>query len=167
MKDESWKKMGHMISHKFQRGSICSCRWTQTHRPERGRKGGDGRVLEAFGRDEPNSNGKRLLPFASDNKPSPTNTTVGVRKGGKSQTSDGISSRNDQKRIDYTLTRQAHRCRVHDVKVHPQPPPRAAEDSDHNIVFAMVRLSGRFVPDRHESTKNKTIGLPTGRFFFI
>ena len=30
---------------------------------------GDGRVLGAYGRDELNSNGKRLLEFASDNNP--------------------------------------------------------------------------------------------------
>ena len=53
------------------------------------------------------------------------NTFLSARKAGISHTFNGISSRNDQKRIDYILTRQAHRSRVHDVKVHPQPPPPA------------------------------------------
>ena len=83
---------------------------------------GDGRVLGAYGRDELNNNGKRLLTFAKDNKLALTNTVFSTRKGGISHTFNGISSRNDQKQIDYILTRQAHRPRVYDVKVHLQPP---------------------------------------------
>ena len=37
---------------------------------------GDGRVLKACGRDELNSNGRRLLAFASDNKLATTNEDV-------------------------------------------------------------------------------------------
>ena len=44
---------------------------------------------------------------------------------------------------------------MYDVKVHPQPPPPAKVDSDHNIIHAMVRLSGRFAPHRHVRTKNQ------------
>ena len=62
----------------------------------------DGRVLGAYGRDE--LNGKRLLTVASDNKLALTNTFFSTRKGGVSHTFNGISSRNDQKRIDYILT---------------------------------------------------------------
>ena len=64
-------------------------------------------------------------------------------------------SRNERKRIDYILTRQAHRPRVYDVKVHPQPPSPAKTDSDHNIVYAMVRLSGRIAPNRRIRTKKQ------------
>ena len=73
----------------------------------------------AYGRDELNNNGKRLLSLASDNKLALTNTFFSARKGGTSHTFNGINSRNDRKRIDYILTRQAHRPRVYDVKVHP------------------------------------------------
>ena len=117
----------------------------------------DGRVLGAYGRDELNNNGKRLLPLASDNKLTLTNTFFSARRGGLSHTGtfDGINSRNDRKRIDYILTRQAHRPRVYDVKVHPQPPSPAKTDSDHNIVYAMVRLSGRIASNRRIRTKNQ------------
>ena len=111
---------------------------------------GDGRVLGAYGRDELNS-GKRLLTFATNKKLACTTAFFSTRKGGVSHTFNGISSRNDQKRIDYIPTRQAHPSRVYD-KVHPQPPPPARADSDHNILYATVRLSGRFTPNRHVRT---------------
>ena len=41
---------------------------------------------------------------------------------------------------------------MYDVKVHPQPPPPAKADSDHNIVCATVRLSGHFAPNRQVRT---------------
>ena len=113
------------------------------------------RVLGAYRRDELKSNGNRLLAFASDSTLALTNTFFSGRKGGTSYTFNGISSRNDRKRIDHILTRQVYRSRVHGVEVHPQPPPPAKTVSDHNIVCAMVRLSGRFVPNRHVRTKNK------------
>ena len=116
---------------------------------------GDGRVLRAHGRDELNSSGKGLLTFAKDNKLALTNTFFSTRKGGVSHTFNGVSSRNDQKRMGYILTRQEHRSRVYDVNVHPQPPPPAKADSDHNIVYAMVRLSGRFAPNRNVRTKKQ------------
>ena len=97
-------------------------------------------VLGEYGRDELNNNGKRLLTFAKDNKRALTNTFFSTRKGGVSHTFNGISSRNDQKRIDFILTRQAHRPRVYDVKVHAQPPPPAKADSDHNIVLRSIRV---------------------------
>ena len=80
---------------------------------------GDARVLGAYGRDALNNNGKRLLSLASDNKLVLTNKFFSSPKGEISHTFNGINSRNDRKRIDYILTRQAHRPRVHDVKVHP------------------------------------------------
>ena len=42
----------------------------------------DGRVFGAYGRDELNNNGKRLLSLASDNKLALTNTFFSARKGG-------------------------------------------------------------------------------------
>ena len=96
----------------------------------------DGKVLGAYGRHELNNNGEPLLIFAKDNKLGAlTNTFFSTRKGGVYHTFNGVSSRNDRKRIDYILSRQAHRSRVYDVKVHPQPPPPAKADSDHNIVY--------------------------------
>ena len=117
--------------------------------------GGD-RGLGEYGRDELNSNGKRMLAFASDNTLALTNTCISVRKVGTPHTFNGIiSSRNDQTRIGYILSCQAHRPRVHDVKVRPQPPPPAKAASDHSIVHATVRLSGRFPPNRHARRESK------------
>ena len=113
----------------------------------------DGRVLGAYGRDESNNNGKRLSLLASDNKLALTNTFFSVRKGGLSHTFNGINSRDDRKRIDYILTREAHRPRVYDVNVHPQPPSPANTDAGHNIVYPMVHLSGRIEPNRGIRTK--------------
>ena len=85
---------------------------------------GDGSVLGASGRDELNSNGTHLLAFGSDNKLAFTNTFFAFARWNISYVHGHmISRRDDQKRIDYILTRQAHRPRVHNVKVHPKPPP--------------------------------------------
>ena len=93
-----------------------------------------------------------------------TNTFFSARKGGISHTFNGISRRHDQKRIEYILTRQAHRFRLHDVQVHPQPPPPAKADSDHNIVCAMVRPSGRFALNKTR-TNEKENGILIGGSF--
>ena len=70
-------------------------------------------------------------------------------------TFNGINSRNDRKRIEYILTRQALRPRVYDVKVNPQPPSPAKTDSDHNIVYAMVHFRGRIAPNTRIRTKKQ------------
>ena len=124
----------------------------------------DGRVLGAYGRDELNNNGKRLLSLASDNKLALTNTFFSARKGGTSHTFNGINSRNDRKRIDYILTRQAHRPRVYDVKVHPQPPSPAKADGS---ITSHARWSASAVvlhPTDAYVQKNKS-GLLTVRGF--
>ena len=105
----------------------------------------DGRVLGAYGRDELLNNGKRLPSLASDNKLALTNMFCSAHKGGVSHTFNELN----------ILTRQAHRPRVYDVMVHPQPPSPAKTDSDHNIVYAMVRLSGRIAPNRRIRTKKQ------------
>jgi len=105
------------------------------------------RVLGAYGRDVRSDNGKRLLSFATSCKLALTNTFFSTRKGGISHTYNGTSL-NDRKRIDYILTRQVHRPRVHNVTVVPQPPPPAKADSDHNIVYIKARLSGHFSSNR-------------------
>ena len=119
-------------------------------------------MLGAYGRDELNDKGKGLLTFASDNELALTNTFFGTIEGEIPHTFNGISIRDDPKRIDCILTRQAHRSRVYNVKVHPQPPPPAKVDSDHHIVYAMVRLSGHIAPNRHVRTE-KQVRLSIGR----
>ena len=110
----------------------------------------DDGVLGACGRHELNNNGKRLLNFATDNKLAVTNTFFSTRKGGISHIyNDVIGDRaGDFKRIEYILTRQAHRPRVHNVEVYPQPNRPIKADSDHNMVFATVDLGRRFAHNR-------------------
>ena len=110
----------------------------------------DSGVLSAYGRDELNNNGKRLLNFATDNKLAVTYTFFSTRKGGISHTYDDVigDRAGDFKRIDYILTRQAHRPRVHNVEAHPQPSRPIKADSDHNMVFATADLGGRFAHNR-------------------
>ena len=86
----------------------------------------DGRVLGAYGRDELNNNGKRLPSLASDKTLALTNTFFSARKGGLSHTFNGISRRNDRKRIAYILTHNAHRTRVYDVN----SPPASVSSQD-------------------------------------
>ena len=104
----------------------------------------DDGVLGAYGRGDLNNNSKRLLNFAPDNKLAVTNTFFSTRKGGISHTYNGVigDRAGDFKRIDYILTRQAHRPRVNNVEVHPQPNWPIKADSDHNMVFATVDRGG-------------------------
>ena len=111
----------------------------------------DGGVLGAYGPDELNNNGKRLLNFATDNKLAVTNTLFfSTRKGGISHTYHGVigDRAGNFKRIDYILTRQAHRPRVHNVEVHPQPNRPIKAESDPNMVFITVDIGGRFAHNR-------------------
>ena len=95
-------------------------------------------ILGTYGRDELNDNGKLLLSFATDNKLAIMNTFFSTRKGGVSHTYNGVtgSRTSDFKRIDYVLTRQAHRRRVRNVVVHPQPALPVKADSDHTPTTA-------------------------------
>ena len=110
----------------------------------------DDGVLGAYGRDELNNNGKRLPNFATDNKHAVTNTFFSTLKGGISYIYNGVigDRAGDFKRIDYILTRQAHRPGVHNVEVHPQPNRPIKADSDHSMVFAAVDFGGRFAHNR-------------------
>ena len=84
-------------------------------------------ILGTYGCDELNDNGKLLLSFANDNKLAFMNTFFSTRKNGVSHTYSGVtgSRTSDFKRIDYVLTRQAHRRRVRNVVVHPNPHSRS------------------------------------------
>lgn len=63
----------------------------------------DDKALGAFGRDKLNDIGEHLLTFVLDKKLTLTNMVFSPREGGVSHTCDGISSRNDPKRIDCIL----------------------------------------------------------------
>ena len=129
----------------------------QTGRRKEGESLQDEGILGTYGRDELNDNGKLLLSFATDNKLAIMNTFFSTRKGGVSHTCNGVtgSRTSDFKRIDYVLTRQAHRRRVRNVVVHPQPALPAKADSDHNMVIATVDLGGRITHNRAIRAKPK------------
>ena len=76
----------------------------------KGERTEDDGELGAYGRDELNNNGKRLLNFATDNKLAVTNTFFSTRKGGISHTYNGVIGDRAGyfKRIDYILKHQAH-----------------------------------------------------------
>ena len=114
-------------------------------------------ILGTYRRDELNGNGKLLLSFATDNKLAIINTFFSTRKGGVSHTYNGVtgSRTSDFKRIDYVLTRRAHRGRVRNVVVRPQPALPAKADSDHNMVITTVDLGGRIAHNRAVRAKPK------------
>ena len=116
---------------------------------------GDGeyRGLGAYGCHVLNDNGKRLLSFATNYKLALTIAFFRTCKGGISHTHNGTSP-NDSKRIDYILTRYAHRRRVHDANVVPQRPPPAKADSDHNIVPGVYEEYASLVT-LHATDKNE------------
>ena len=113
-----------------------------------GRRGGgklgseECKVLGAYGRDNLNDNGERLLSFSANHELALLNTFFSTAKNAISHTFNGRG----KKRIDYILTRQRDRKFVRDVTVHPQP--SFLPISDHNIVTAHVKLLGRFARNR-------------------
>ena len=114
-----------------------------------GRRGGgklgseECKVLGAYGRDNLNNNGDRLLSFSANHELALLNTFFSTTaKNAISHTFNGRG----KKCNDYILTRQRDRKLVWDVTVHPQP--SFLPISDHNIVTAHVKLLGRFARNR-------------------
>ena len=122
---------------------------------KRGEGGGetDSKVLGAYGRDVLNENGKLLLGFAEDNKLALLNTFFSTPKRGVSYTFQSANRGKGQARLDYILTKKGDRRLVRCVNV--RSPPLESPESDHNLVYATVRIPGRSAPNRRmrESTK--------------
>ena len=72
-------------------------------------------VLGAYGRDNLNDNGERLLSFSSNHELTLLNTFFSTAKNAISHTFNGRG----KKCIDYILTRQRDRKLVRDATVHP------------------------------------------------
>ena len=116
-------------------------------------------MLGTYGRDVFNDNGKLLLGFAEDNKLALLNTFFCTSKSGvSSYTFQSTNHSKGQARLDYILTKKADRRFVCCVNV--RRPPLEAPESDHNLVYAKVRIPRRSVPNRRKkgSTK-KTLKL--------
>ena len=113
-----------------------------------GRRGGgklgseEFKVLGAYGRDNLNDNGERLLLLSANHELALLNTFFSTAKNAISHT----FNRRGKKRIDYILTRQRDGKLVRDVTVHPQP--SFLPISYHNIVTAHVKLLDRFARNR-------------------
>ena len=104
------------------------------------------KVLGAYGRDKLNKNGKVLLCFAEDNKLALLNTFFCTPKSGVSNTFQGANSCKGQSRFNYILTKQVDRRLIRCVNV--RRPPLEAPESDHNLVYAKVRIPRRSAPNR-------------------
>ena len=122
---------------------------------KRGEGGGetDSKVLGAYGREKLNENGKLLLGFAEDNKLAFLNTFFCTPKSGVSYTFQSANRSKGQARLDYILTKQANRRLIRCVNV--RRPPSEAPESDHNLVYAKVRIPRRSAPNRRKRYSTK------------
>ena len=125
---------------------------------KRGDGGGeaDSKVSGAYGRDKLDENGKLLLGFAKDNKLALLSTFFCTPKGGVSYTFQSANRSKGQARLEYIMTRQADRRLIRCVNV--RRPPLEAPESDHNLVYAKVRISRRSAPNRRK--RDRTIETP-------
>ena len=116
---------------------------------KRGEGGGetDSKVLGAYGRDKLNENGKLLLGFAED-KLALLNTFFCTPESGVSYTFQSANRSKGRARLDFILTKQVDRRLIRCVNV--RRPPIEAPKSDHNLVYARVRISRRSAPNRRK-----------------
>ena len=146
-----WDRLDSLVQRIPRKECLSVLMDARTGEKIKGERTEDDGVLGAYGRAELNDNDKCLLNFATDNNLAVTNVLFfSTRKGGISHTYNGVIAdrAGDFKCIDYIITHQAHRSRVHNVEVHPQQNRPTKADSDHNMVFAAVDLGGRFTHNR-------------------
>ena len=106
----------------------------------------DRKVLGAYGRDELNDNGERLLTHVTDNKLALLNTYYATPSRGISYTFQSLNRGKAQYKLHYILTRQVDRRLVRNVTV--RTPPRENAELDHNLVLANIPLLDRIAPNR-------------------
>ena len=128
---------------------------------KRGEGGGeaDNKALGSYGLDKLNENGKLLLGFAEDNKLAFMNIYFCPPKSGVSYTFQSANHSKGQARLDYTLTKQADHRLIRGVNV--RRPPLEAPESDHNLVYAKVRIPRRSAPNRKRRAQRKLRSWPT------
>ena len=123
---------------------------------KRGEGGGEAgtKVLGAYDRDVLNECGKLLLSFAGDNKLALLNTNlICTPKSAVSYTFQSAKHSKGQARFDHILTKQADRRLV--LCVNLRRPPLETPESDHNLVYAKVRISRRSAPNRRKKDGSK------------
>ena len=110
-------------------------------------------MLSAYSRDMLNENGKLLLGFTEDNKLAPLNTFFCTSKSGMSYTFQRTNRSKGQARLDYILTKQSDRRFIRCLNV--RRPPLEAPESNHNLVYAKVRIPRRSVLNRRKRDSTK------------
>ena len=126
---------------------------TRTGKRGEGGEEADIKVLGAYGRDKLNENGKLLMGFAEDNKLALVNTLFCTPKSGVSYTFQSANRSKGQAYLDYILTKQVNRRLIRCVNV--RRPPLEAPESDHNLVYAKVRIPRRSAPNRRKRDRTK------------
>ena len=126
-----------------------------TRTGKRGEGGGvtDSKVLGAYGRDVLNENGKLLLGCAEDSKLALLNTFFCTPKSSVSYTFQSANRSKGQVCLEYIQTKQADRRLIRCVNV--RRPLLEAPESDHNLVYAKVRIPRRSVPNRRKRYNTK------------
>ena len=81
LKEVLWKKLGHLVQQIPSKELLFVLMDANERTGKRMEGCDDGRVLGAYGRDELNNNGKRLLSLASGNKFSRTRSSAHLRVG--------------------------------------------------------------------------------------
>ena len=125
---------------------------------KRGEGGGetDSKVLGAYDRDKLNENGKLPLGFAEDNKVALLNIFFCTPRSGVPYTSHSANRSKGQSHLEYILTKQVDRPLIRCVNV--RRPLLEAPESDHNLVYAKVRIPRRSAPNRRK--RDSTKGTP-------
>lgn len=90
--------------------------------------------------------GEKLQAFAGEQRPALLNTFFRVPKRGVSYTFQSLNASKSCYRSDYIISRQKD-CRLSRV-VSVHRPPVLRPESDHNLVYATIRLHGRFAANR-------------------
>ena len=121
-KDYFWSSLDEVVKGVPSRDHLLVLMDAYTPTGMRGVEWTDSKVLGAYGRDELNENGERLLIQAIDNKLVLLNTYYATPARGISYTFQSPNRGKAQYRLDYILTRQVDRRLVLNVTV--RTPPR-------------------------------------------
>ena len=110
-------------------------------------------MLGAYGRDVFSENGKLLLGFTKDNTLALLNTFFCTSKCSMSYTFQSVNRSKGQARLGYILTNKSDRQLIRCVNVYR--PLLEASESDHNLVYAKVRMPRRSAPNRRKRDNTK------------
>ena len=144
--DYFWRSLDEVVKGVPSRDHLLVLMDANTRKGMRGVEWIDSKVLGAYGRDELNDHGERLLTHATDDKLALLNTSFATPARGISYTFQHKNRGKAQYRLDYILTRQGDREMVRNFTV--RTPPRDNAELDHSLVTANIRLIGRIVTNR-------------------